>query len=210
MGRLSSPPPHKAQAVSCTTASSGTASEKKTSSTIMTQQKHGFCFHSSQLASQISPSILPVMTLGHYKYMLLAFPSFTLLQILPSSAIPGILLNFTPQTWLLTAAHTSGIQHTPASGAGVPMAHDGCCLFTTRSQLLGRFLCLGNLPMSSAHAVSRDSQNLPLHKYWRNISKGPSKKSSASMPWAISLFPYNVTPPQEASPARSRGLTCRR
>lgn len=42
------------------------------------------------------------MALGCYQYMLLAFPPFTLLQILPPPLIPGTLLNFTPQNWLLT------------------------------------------------------------------------------------------------------------
>lgn len=145
------------------------------------------------LASQISPSVLSLMALGRYQYVLLDFPSFTLLQILPSSVIPSILLNFTPQTWLLTpntAADSSGVQHTPASRAGVPAAHTEFCLFTPRSQFLEQFLCLGNLPMSSAQAFCRDSQNLPLHKPWRNISKAPSKESLCLH--ALGYFPISL------------------
>lgn len=125
--------------------------------------------------------------------MLLAFPSFTVLQILPLPVIPGILLNFTPQTWLLTpntAAHASGVQHTRASGPGVPMAHSDFCLFAVRSQFLEQVLRLGNLPRSSAHVVCRDSLNLPSHKPWRNISKAPSKKSLCLH--ALGYFPISL------------------
>lgn len=149
MDRLLSPPAPQSPGCQLHTGIFRRHVGETTSSTMVIQHEHGLMSPpSTWLASQISPSIPALMALGCYQYTLLAFPLFILLQILPPAAIPGILLNFTPQTWLLTpntATDSTGVQHIPASGAGVPMAHAGFSLLRYKQPISRAVFASGKL-----------------------------------------------------------------